>query len=311
MIELLLNYGAPWNAKDDKGVTVGEYALESGNTDAYKLLVNAGCRAELILGCVDRQKESGVANADYLSHPLKYDGDKLVDFEGNGVMMGWEKPLMVLHAKEICENAYSHYPSSLSEEESTMYGCGDILNVGFGLGLIDDEIQKFKPRSHTIIEAHPDVYKHMLNLGWDKKPGVRILFGRWQDVVGDLTQYDGIFFDTFGEFYEDLREFQQVLPDILKPSGVYSFFNGLAATNIFYHDVYCEIAQMELDDMGFEVIYKKVDIDPSDNKIWEGIKGKYWQLTSYNLPVCVWKEGEFMAVELNTLQNADDEDDGN
>ena len=32
--------------------------------------------------------------------------------------------------------------------------------------------------------------------GWDQKPGVRIVFGRWQDVLPQLGTYDGIFFDT-------------------------------------------------------------------------------------------------------------------
>lgn len=45
----------------------------------------------------------------------------------------------------------------------------------------------------------------MKELGWDKKPGVNIVSGRWQDTLGQLDQYDGIFFDTYSEFYEDLR----------------------------------------------------------------------------------------------------------
>jgi protein arginine N-methyltransferase 2 len=57
-------------------------------------------------------------------------------------------------------------------------------------------LQGYSPASHTIIEAHPDVYAHMVAQGWDKKPGVRILFGRWQDVLPRLETYDGIFFDT-------------------------------------------------------------------------------------------------------------------
>ena len=36
---------------------------------------------------------------------------------------------------------------------------GDVLNVGFGLGLVDTAIQSNEPRSHTIIEAHPDVLR--------------------------------------------------------------------------------------------------------------------------------------------------------
>lgn len=34
---------------------------------------------------------------------------------------------------------------------------GDVLNVGFGLGLVDAAIQSNQPASHTIVEAHPDV----------------------------------------------------------------------------------------------------------------------------------------------------------
>ena len=34
-----------------------------------------------------------------------------------------------------------------------------MLNVGFGLGLVDTAIQSNHPRSHTIIEAHPDVLR--------------------------------------------------------------------------------------------------------------------------------------------------------
>lgn len=56
-----------------------------------------------------------------------------------------------------------------------------------------------QPRSHTIIEAHPAVYKHACSLGWDRKPGVHLVLGRWQDVIAGLGPFDGIFFDTYGE----------------------------------------------------------------------------------------------------------------
>jgi len=41
------------------------------------------------------------ANASYLQQKLRYDGDRLVDEDGEAVMMGWELPLMVEHAKEV------------------------------------------------------------------------------------------------------------------------------------------------------------------------------------------------------------------
>jgi type IV protein arginine methyltransferase len=184
-------------------------------------------------------------------------------------MMAWEKPLMERHAQVIC----------------TKEGL-DILNVGFGLGLIDSYIQLYKPRSHTIIEAHPDVYAHMLANGWDKKPGVKIIFGRWQDVLDQLEIYDSIFFDTFGEFYDDIHDFHEELLNILKPEGVYSFFNGFGATNPFFHDVYCHIAEMHLENIGLSTEYVEIKIDPSADKVWEGVKSRYWVLDSYRLPIC-------------------------
>lgn len=51
-----------------------------------------------------------------------------------------------------------------------------------------------------------DVFQRMKAAGWDKRPGVRLVFGRWQDTVSELDQqFDGIFFDTYSEYYEDLR----------------------------------------------------------------------------------------------------------
>jgi len=109
------------------------------------------------------------------------------------------------------------------------------LNIGFGLGIIDELIQKYDSvKSHTIIEAHPDVYEYMKKQGWDKKKNVKIIFGKWQKVLNQLSGYDGIFFDTYGEYYEDMKAFHKVLPKILKKDGIYSFFNGLAAKNVFF-----------------------------------------------------------------------------
>lgn len=41
--------------------------------------------------------------------------------------------------------------------------------------------------------------------GWFQKPGVKIIHARWQDVISELGAFDGIFFDTYSEFYDDLR----------------------------------------------------------------------------------------------------------
>ncbi|CAG8498882.1 14631_t:CDS:2 [Acaulospora morrowiae] len=272
IVSILLQEGHAWNAIDTSGTTAGEYAKRNGHEEVYEMLIEEGCRVELILGMIEAKEEKDQpSNIEYLSRPLKYseDGTKLFDFEDNGVMMGWEKPLMDRHAEILCPREGL-----------------DILNIGFGLGLVDMAIEKYKPRSHTIVEAHPDVYDYMIKEGWDKKPGVKIIFGRWQDVLDQFEIYDGIFFDTFGEFYKDLRDFHEEIINFLKPDGIYSFFNGLGATNNFFHDVYCRIAEMHLSSVGLQTEFIEIPIDPSDEKIWEGVKRRYWTLDTYRLPIC-------------------------
>ncbi len=64
-----------------------------------------------------------------------------------------------------------------------------------------------KPAQHVIIEAHPDVLKHMKELGWYEKPGVKILEGKWQDFIESdellsVGGFDVIYTDTFSEDYK-------------------------------------------------------------------------------------------------------------
>lgn len=90
-------------------------------------------------------------NAAYLASRLEYTsaGDRLVDTSTQlAVMMDWERPLMARHAAWICfvDVDAAKRPRSLHT-----------LNVGFGMGIVDEEIMSHAPVSHTIIEAHPQV----------------------------------------------------------------------------------------------------------------------------------------------------------
>jgi len=78
------------------------------------------------------------------------------------------------------------------------------------------------PTHHTIIEAHPDVLRHMREQRVYDWPGVRVLEGRWQDWLldeeklaevragtfcrprsfGNDNGFHLIFMDTFAEGYE-------------------------------------------------------------------------------------------------------------
>jgi type IV protein arginine methyltransferase len=122
---------------------------------------------------------------DYLRQRLQYteDGKALLDQDEDAVMMEWERPLMKAHAHIMMENGQKR-----------------VLNVGFGMGIIDSALQELQPELHIIIEAHPDVYKRMLVDRWDQRPNVRLCFGRWQEVIpvliAEKVEVDSIFYDT-------------------------------------------------------------------------------------------------------------------
>ncbi|XP_020211185.1 protein arginine N-methyltransferase 2 [Cajanus cajan] len=270
VLSLLLSAGAPWNALSPSNLSAGDYAMQEAHSEAFELLLNAGIQAELILGTIARKDhKNGDSGDDYLEDRVSFSEDKLMDADSKAVMMAWEKPLMEAHAKAVCS------------------GGAHVLNIGFGMGLVDSAIQQYSPASHTIVEAHPEVYQRMLRSGWGQKENVKIVFGRWQDVLSQLQTYDGIFFDTYGEYYDDLREFHQHLPTLLKPGGIYSFFNGLCGSNAFFHVVYCHLVSLELENLGYSTQLIPLPVkDCLGEQVWEGVKQKYWQLDTYYLPVC-------------------------
>lgn len=128
----------------------------------------------MVLGTIARTaNKNGDLDGVYLVDRVTFSEDKLMDSDSKAVMMAWEKPLMEAHAKAVCS------------------GGGHILNIGFGMGLVDTAIQQYAPAIHTIVEAHPEVYERMLHTGWGEKDNVKIIFGRWQDVLSQLESYDG------------------------------------------------------------------------------------------------------------------------
>ncbi len=145
------------------------------------------------------------ANTKYLNNKVYFMKDnRLLDPKAKPIMMGWEDPIMKDAASLICHNK------------------GKILNVGFGLGLIDTYIQSYDVDEHWIIEAHPDVQNKMKKDGWDKKSNVTCLFDKWQNVYNELPKFDGIYFDTWKE---SLDLFHKIVPNILKPGGKYTYWS--------------------------------------------------------------------------------------
>eukprot|EP00469_Lotharella_globosa_P004805 CAMPEP_0167794384 /NCGR_PEP_ID=MMETSP0111_2-20121227/13774_1 /TAXON_ID=91324 /ORGANISM="Lotharella globosa, Strain CCCM811" /LENGTH=366 /DNA_ID=CAMNT_0007687783 /DNA_START=26 /DNA_END=1126 /DNA_ORIENTATION=+ len=274
----LLCAGAPWNAVDKSGRCAGDYALRVGHQAVVDRIVSAGVAAELLFAQMDKNKRKtqGLGSRDrvqkdskeYIDRNVRYQEGKLLDSADDAVMMEWETPLMEAHAGVLCP------------KEGL-----DVLNIGFGMGIVDTALQKRKPKSHTIVEAHGGVLEKMRKEGWDKKKGVIVVPGRWQDVMHELGQYDAVFFDTYGEYYEDMREFHSWLPTILKKGGIYSFFNGFCPDNIIFQGVMCQVVQLELAQLKIQAEFAECDIAIPE-KDWKGVKRRYFWSNTYYLPIC-------------------------
>lgn len=173
--------------------------------EASKRFVSGSDRADIERGWAESRAE--------------YNPSELI-IEGQQVMQDWEAPLMKAMADIVTD------------------GHGDVLEVGFGMGISASYIQAGRPRSHTIIECNRDVMRAFAE--WtDKYPDrdIRLVQGRWQDVVEDIGLFDGVFFDTYpaseAEFEESVinsinfaEGFIPVAAKLLRPGGVFTYYTN-------------------------------------------------------------------------------------
>ncbi|KAG7908222.1 hypothetical protein KL907_001712 [Ogataea polymorpha] len=312
--ELFLN-GAGWcliNAKDE---TPGCVLERRGfhKSKYWEQIVSAGVRAEVLLRHMEsniefieedevavydeepasqeqpeeKEKEHDPAGDSdtFLKTKLKYTDDALLTDRKDGVMMQWEEKLM----SAGCESLFK----SVEDPNNVV-----VLNIGFGMGIIDSMIQKKKPAKHYICEAHPDVLDKMKRDGWMDKNNVVVLKGRWQDTLPPLLNegvfFDGIYFDTFSEQYSDMLELYDLLVGLLKPEGTFSFFNGLGADRLVCYEVYKRVVELDLENYGLKTEYTEIDVpkttrpDAKDS-VWADIYRPYW-----TCPVYFHPEARFM-----------------
>ena len=217
-----------------------------------------------------------VASKTYLSSTLSMSDSEILDEERNGVMMAWEKGIMAKSADAILSSPGLR-----------------VLNIGFGMGIIDALIQSHsnKPMEHHIIEAHSDVLKVIESTGWQDKSGVFIHAGRWQEVLPTMMNeglvFDAIFYDTFAESYKDFKDFcSEHLLGLLDSEGKWSYFNGMGADRQISYDVYQKVVEMDLFEAGYDVEWRDIELPDLGPKEWEGARRRYWNVEKYRLPVC-------------------------
>ena len=154
------------------------------------------------------------------------------------VMMSWEAPIMEKSAEYICQSK------------------GDILEIGFGMGICSDYIQAQGVNSHTIVEIHPQIIERLKAWAEDKN-NVTIIEGDWHDA--ELGTYDGIFLDTFGDL--SLDNFKLFALSKAKDGTKITYWNN---------------EEKEHNPYSFDsVSYETVSISPVDN-IYTAMKDNYY-----------------------------------
>lgn len=147
--------------------------------------------SSLTLRPTESAGEVSASNQNYLASSLSFvkdeDGkDRCIDVDGGLVMAAWETDIMQKTASLLCKNQKPGF---------------SVLNVGFGLGIIDELFQSYKPGRHVIVEAHPDAIAYAKSKGWDQRPGVELVFQRWEDAITELGDFDVVYWDTFAQNY--------------------------------------------------------------------------------------------------------------
>ena len=170
---------------------------------------------------------------------LTFEDTKILNEQGAEVMMNWETSIMEKSAEFICHNK------------------GDILEIGFGMGICSDYIQAQGVSSHTIIEIHPQIIEK-LKVWASGKSNVTIVEGDWSSVSG-LSTYDGIFLDTFGD--DNLNKFKAFALSKIKSGGKITYWNNKEEDyNPYLFD---------------SVSYEQVSVTPESN-VYTSIESNYY-----------------------------------
>ena len=149
----------------------------------------------------------------YTDKTLTFESDKVyyndhgVEFQ---VMMDWEDSIMEASADYVCK------------------GGGNILEIGFGMGISAGYIQANTITSHTIVENHPQMIAKAK--AWAVgKPNVTIVEGDWYDVKDSLPTYDGIFYDTWAD--DNTEHFLAELSKLTNPGTRVTWWNNFTDTD--------------------------------------------------------------------------------
>ena len=177
---------------------------------------------------------------EFKDNTLEFSDTQIVEENGIEVMMNWESSIMEKASEFICHNK------------------GDILEIGFGMGICSDYIQAQNVNSHTIVEIHPQIIEK-LNAWAEDKSNVTVIEGDWNSV-NNLSTYDGIFIDTFGD--DNWNKFKPFALDKSKVGAKITYWNNFNE----------ELNEHSFDSISFE----SISVTPDKNN--------YFNHSTYYMP---------------------------
>jgi guanidinoacetate N-methyltransferase len=176
-------------------------------------------------------------------------------------MWNWAKPYMQELAKIATRNG------------------GVILEIGFGLGLSADYIQKQAIEKHVIVEMNTDVFAKLKVFMQSAPKTVEPILGLWQEVIPSMPDesFDGIIFDAYPLSADDLEyhfSFFENAYRLLKRGGVFTYYSSEETDFSSQH-------LQKLHAAGFKNIQKKVcAVNPSEDCL-------YWKSKTIVAPIVI------------------------
>ena len=164
------------------------------------------------------------------------------------VYMGWEETVKQKMA-ELCVNE------------------GDnVLECGFGNGMLSKAIQARNPASHTITESHPQLQAKLADFA-NGKPNVNVVNDRWLSLIDNPGRYDVILMDTYAD--ADLHaHFNYFVRQKAKQGSKISWWNWSGGTTNEWMKFYFP---------NDHIVFHDVNVNPPQNN--------FYNKSVYHLPV--------------------------
>jgi len=152
-----------------------------------------------------------IANINFSRQELEYLDDYLIIKKYKNrtskssamVMERWEEPIIKKHVELL----------NVKDK--------DVLEIGFGMGISASMIQEGQPKSHTIIECHPQVINYFMTT-YEHRDKIKLIPDFWQNVINSIGNFDCILFDTY---LDKPEQFFELVDNILREDGKFTYFH--------------------------------------------------------------------------------------